>query len=136
MSHYPAILYVEDDPRSRRVMHLLLTHEMGLKNVVIMETSNAFDRFILALDPVPDVIFLDIHMEPYNGFEMLAMLRKQPQFNNTPIVALTASVMNEEVQLLREAGFDGCLAKPLNADAFPKILERILKGEAVWSILG
>jgi CheY-like chemotaxis protein len=82
----------------------------------------------------PDVIFLDIHMEPIDGFEMLRQIRADASFRSTKIVALTASVMNEEVKLLRAAGFDGVLAKPLNVDAFPDALERILGGEQVWFI--
>ncbi len=48
--------------------------------------------------PKPDVILLDIHVKPYSGFEMLEMLRKMNGFVDVPVVALTASVMNEEVQ--------------------------------------
>ncbi len=73
-------------------------------------------------------------MEPYNGFEMLAMLRQSQRFSDTPIVALTASVMNEEVQQLQTSGFDGCLAKPIDMDTFPDTLYRILNGEHIWRI--
>jgi len=45
------------------------------------------------------------------------------------VVALTASVMNEEIQQRRTAGFDGCLAKPIDVDEFPHSLARILEGD-------
>jgi CheY-like chemotaxis protein len=51
------------------------------------------------------------------------------------VVALTASVMNEEVEQLRAAGFHSCLAKPIDIDTFPDVLNRILDGESVWRIL-
>jgi CheY-like chemotaxis protein len=69
-----AILYVEDDPRSRKVMNLLLRGSMGLSDVTILEDSEDFLKKVLALNPVPEVIFLDIHVAPHNGFEMLKML--------------------------------------------------------------
>jgi len=88
-----------------------------------------------SLRPIPNIIFLDIHVKPYDGFEMLAMLRLDAVFHRTPIVALTASVMNEEVQQLRLMGFDGCLAKPIDLDTFPEILSRLLNGETIWRII-
>jgi DNA-binding NarL/FixJ family response regulator len=49
------------------------------------------------------------------------------------VVALTASVMYEEVRRLRDAGFDGVIAKPINFDTFPAALDRILSGGQVWN---
>jgi hypothetical protein len=38
------------------------------------------------------------------------------------------------VKMLKEAGFDGVIAKPLDYDTFPNVLHRILKGEQVWHV--
>lgn len=134
MSDYPVVLYVEDDSRSRRVMEMTLKREMGLSNVILFEDSTDFVPNVRTLTPKPDVIFLDIHVKPYDGFEMLHFLRGMPEYNGTPIVALTASVMNEEVQRLREAGFHSIIGKPVDLDTFPDLLQRILDGESVWHI--
>lgn len=131
----PVILYVEDEPRSRKVMQMI-TSDMGLTRVTIFEDSSDFEARVAALDPKPDLIFLDIHLRPYSGFEMLAMLRKSEAFAHVPVVAMTASVMNEEVQQLHSAGFDGCIAKPLDMDAFPDMVRSILRGQPVWRIIG
>ena len=135
MSHDPAVLYVEDNPNSRKVMKILLAGRLKLPHVNIFEDSHEFVSRVQALDPQPDIVFLDIHVEPHSGFEMLKMLRELKTFERTPIVALTASVMNEEVHLLRTAGFDGCLAKPVDTDTFPDLFRRILNGETIWRIL-
>ena len=116
-------------------MRLLLTVGMGLSNVVIFEDSTDFLAQVQTLIPKPDVIFLDIHMRPSDGFEMLDILRKLEDFKNVPVVALTASVMNEEVERLRTAGFNGCLAKPIDTEALPSTLQLILKGENIWRIM-
>jgi CheY-like chemotaxis protein len=135
MNQTPVILYVEDDAKSRTIMNLLLKSRMGLEHVTIFEDSTGFLTKLRSLKPVPNIIFLDIHVKPYNGFEMLAMLRLDPVFSNTPVVALTASVMNEEVHQLQTMGFDGCLAKPIDLDTFPEILDRLLNGEMIWRII-
>ncbi len=130
----PTILYVEDDPQSRKLMSMLLKGRMKLPNVTILENSHDFLANVEALDPKPDVILLDIHIKPFNGFEMLTMLREIKELDSTPVVALTASVMNEEVHQLRSIGFDGCLSKPIDLQTFPETLERILDGETIWRI--
>jgi CheY-like chemotaxis protein len=73
-------------------------------------------------------------MEPIDGFAMLKSIRNNRVCQSTKVIALTASVMNEEVKMLKEAGFDGVLAKPLDYDVFPNVLRRILDGEQVWHI--
>lgn len=135
MMDKPVVLYVEDDPSSRKIMRMLLSGRMGLSNVVFFEDSENFVKRVQALDPRPDLIFLDIHVKPHNGFELLKILRELEAFNGVPIIALTASVMNEEVQMLRTAGFNGCLAKPVDMETFPDSIHRIMNGEVVWRII-
>lgn len=134
MMHYPKVFYVEDDSLSRMVMEILLREKMGLLNIVILADSSNFEDKIDEFPFVPDIIFLDIHVKPLNGFQMLEILRQHPVYRNKPTIALTASVMNEEVDKLQQAGFDGVLAKPLNEETFPEILQRLLGGEHIWSI--
>ncbi|MBX3061850.1 MAG: response regulator [Anaerolineae bacterium] len=134
MNTLPTILYVEDEVRSRKVMRLL-ANDLGLPQVMILEDSSDFLARMQALEHKPDVIFLDIHVRPYTGFEMLKMLRESALFPGVPVVAMTASVMNEEVAQLRTAGFDGCIAKPIDVDNFPDTLNRIMNGETIWRII-
>jgi CheY-like chemotaxis protein len=135
MDKQPAVLYVEDDANSRRLMSMLLSRRMKLPHTTILENSENFLEQVARLDPKPDIIFLDIHLQPHNGFEMLAMLQQLDWTKGRPVIALTASVMSEEVQQLRSAGFNGCLAKPIDMNTFPEIVERILEGETIWRIL-
>ena len=132
----PVVLYVEDDPQSRRLMRMLLAGRLKLPHVTIFEDSENFLERGEALAPKPEIIFLDIHLKPKNGFEMLEVLRQLPWAKSIPIIALTASVMNEEIQQLRSSGFSGCLAKPIDLATFPETLQRMLQGDTIWRIIG
>jgi len=134
MQRQPTVLYVEDDLQSRMVLEILLMEEMGLPHVTILENSVDFLSKVEALDPAADVVLLDIHVKPYNGFEMLAMLRNHPLYKDKPVVALTASVMSEEVALLEQSGFNGVIAKPIQQEVFPELLERVINGERLWTL--
>jgi two-component system cell cycle response regulator DivK len=127
-------LYVEDDRLSRDVMEMVLRDMMGVTSYTVWENSEDFLGHLEPLDPTPDVFLLDIHMKPFNGFEMLKMLRSQSKYQDCKVYALTASVMNEEVSQLRAAGFDGVIGKPLDADTFPELFEKLEARQPVWKI--
>ncbi len=130
-----AFLYVEDDPLSRDVMEMLMEYVVGTKNLVMFEDSTDFMARLKQLTPRPDVILLDIYVQPEDGFAMLEALRRDPDFRHIKVIALTASVMEDEIERLRRHGFDGVIGKPLDSTTFPDLLERIIKGEAVWRVL-
>jgi len=134
MKTNPVFVYIEDDPVSRTIMQMLLCRVMGYDQLTVFADSADFMTRIAGLPAKPDVVFLDIHVHPYNGFEMLDMLRSHDQYKDAFVVALTASVMNEEVEQLHNAGFDGGIAKPLDQSQFPDLVQRILRKERIWHI--
>lgn len=129
-------LYVEDDPNSREALTVILQRVMKAEHTYIFEDSTAFADRVAKLPQRPDIILLDIHMEPITGFEMLELLRTELGYESARIIALTASVMNEEVDLLKEKGFDSVIAKPVNVAKFPELIQRIADGETIWDISG
>ncbi len=134
MPDEPVLLYVEDEALSRQVMQLLVERGLGFKHLTIFEDSENFLPRLEALSPQPDIVFLDIHMRPYNGFELLKMLRAHEVYRHTPVVAVTASVMNEEIDLLKQAGFSGGISKPVDQAFLAEFIYLILKGEEVWHV--
>jgi two-component system, cell cycle response regulator DivK len=127
-------LYVEDDFSNRLVMKLLMEKTLDTKNYVIFEHSADFMPRLRDLPVRPSLIMLDIHIAPINGFELLHMIREDSVYFDTTVIALTASIMNEEVERLRKSGFDGAIGKPISISTFPTTIERLLKGESVWQI--
>ena len=128
------LLCVEDDSSNRLVMKLLVEKTLHANYYAILEDSADFLARVRDLPVRPDIILLDIHVSPLNGFQMLQLIREDPVYCNTKVVALTASVMNEEVEQLRKSGFDGAIGKPIILSTFPVIIERILKGETIWQV--
>ena len=128
------LLCVEDDASNRLVMKLLVEKTLHARYYAIFEDSADFIPKIRTLPSPPDIILLDIHVAPFNGFQMLQMIREDTVYCNTKVVALTASVMNEEVERLRTSGFDGAIGKPISLSSFPIVIERILKGESIWQV--
>ena len=133
-SKSPILVYVEDDENSILVMKMVVERIMGLPTLYVLKSRADFVQQVKGLGVTPDIFLLDIQMKPYDGVELLSMLRGDPQFNQSKVIALTASVTNEEVSLLKSGGFDGAIAKPLNIEVFPELIARIINGEQVWYI--
>jgi DNA-binding response OmpR family regulator len=81
----PAVLFVDDEPISRRaVMYALEIAK--LKAVSVEDPAAAYD--LLAANRF-DLIFLDVNMPGMNGFELCAKLRQLPAHKHTPVVFIT-----------------------------------------------
>jgi CheY-like chemotaxis protein len=134
MININCLLCVEDDFSNRMVMKLLVEKTLSVQHYAIFENSADFLSKLRSLPVRPEIILLDIHVSPLNGFQMLQRIREDPVYFDTKVVALTASVMNEEVERLRNSGFDGAIGKPINLASFPVVIERILNGETIWQV--
>src|SRR5512134_3593396 len=84
------LLCVEDDASNRLVMKLLVEKTLNAKRYVIFEDSADFISRLQDLPVRPDIILLDIHVSPFNGFQMLKMIREDAVYGDTKVVALTA----------------------------------------------
>lgn len=133
--HDAFFLYVEDDASSRKVMRLLMERILGTPHYALFEDSADFMSRLTTLPRVPDMILLDIHLKPLDGFALLRLLRADPIYHDTLVLAVTASIMNDEVNDLRASGFDGAIGKPLSLQQFPAQIASALAGEPVWDIV-
>jgi signal transduction histidine kinase/CheY-like chemotaxis protein len=75
-----------------------------------------------------DLILMDMHMPEMDGIEATRQIRSQPGPNaDTPIVALTANVMQSDQDACRDAGMNDFLTKPFSREVLATCLERWLK---------
>lgn len=69
-----------------------------------------------------DIVLMDIQMPEMNGFEALAILKKQ--FPKIPVIAITAYAVSGDREKGLKAGFDEYLSKPLSRKI---LVENIMK---------
>lgn len=124
MAHGPLrILCVDDDEINRLVLQALLA-ELSID--AAMAASGA-EAVAMARDGLFDVYLIDINMPEMGGVETLAALRGIDAMRNGPApfaVAVTANVMQDDVQSYLQAGFDAHLPKPIVFDDLSKMLHR------------
>lgn len=79
-----------------------------------------------------DLVLMDLHMPRLDGEEAARAIREMGRY--VPIVALTASVLDEDRRRCREAGMDGFLEKPIQPDALYAEIVRVLAKSGTFSV--
>jgi signal transduction histidine kinase/ActR/RegA family two-component response regulator len=110
------VLVIDDEPRVRRALALLLGRAGAVVDVV--ENAEAARAQIAAVPP--DVIVCDVTLQAEDGNSFIQRLRAAGQ--TIPAIALTAYSTAADVARALDAGFDVHLAKPID---FDRLLEQI-----------
>lgn len=79
--------------------------------------------------PRPDVILMDINMPRKNGLEVLGEIKASPEFSNIPVLMLTTSQAEEDVQQAYARHANGYVVKPVG---FENFLNAIRAFEQFW----
>lgn len=120
------ILVVDDVEDNRE----LLLANFADTPLVVCTASNGLEALELASAEDFDLILMDIRMPLMDGYEAAEKIKQR---KNTPIIALTASVMSNELSQIKQHKFDGYLRKPVSrVDLFDE-LSKFLPCEAVVS---
>ena len=118
-----SLLYVENNPSNLRLMeHLIGTQP----NVQMYSAPSGGLGLELARARRPDVIVLDLNLPGMSGFDILKHLKSTPETWNTPVLALTAAAMPNDVKRGLAAGFFRYITKPLDVNAFLTAIEDAL----------
>jgi DNA-binding response OmpR family regulator len=113
------ILVVEDDPWFRELLAGWLETE-GYEAVLADTLEAAF--ILIAAEPLPEAVLLDIHLGNTNGLTLVHWARKQRHLAHLPIVAVTGDASFKDTKSVQEAGCNGCITKPVDFKALREIL--------------
>ena len=106
------ILIVEDNLINQKVLTNLL-HLSSMKLSIANNGQEAVDMVKNKKNKF-DLVLMDINMPIMDGYTATQMIRLDTKFDNLPIVAFTALVLDSEIQKMFHSGINAFLAKPLN----------------------
>ena len=115
-----SILLVEDNEFNQQIATELLT-EAGFK----VDVAENGLKSIEMLDKRPyDIVLMDMQMPVMDGTTATREIRKDERFKDLPILAMTANVMEADIEKCREAGMWDHIGKPIDPDElFGKLLK-------------
>lgn len=99
----PTILVVDDTQQNVQV----LTQMLRGKQYKVLAAFNGEDAIALLSRKTPDLILLDVMMPGMDGFETCREIRKEPAYDDIPIIFLSAlSDVEAKVKALESGGVD------------------------------
>lgn len=111
MSGLERILYVEDDMDIQTIAVMALEKISGY---TVLACSSGRDAVEKAAEFTPDLLLLDVMMPEMDGPETLAALRTQKGLEQTPVIFMTAKVMESEIAHYKTLGAIGVIPKPFD----------------------
>ncbi|WP_374046409.1 ATP-binding protein [uncultured Sanguibacteroides sp.] len=119
------IMVAEDDPSNYKLYESILRHEYH-----IIHAWNGKEAVELFKKYHPNIILMDINMPEMNGYDATCEIRKLS--TQVPIIAVTAFAYASDEQKIMSNGFDGYMAKPINAKQLKSQLTRILQERIIF----
>lgn len=128
------ILLVEDNPGDVRLTVEALKEGRILNRLSVVEDGSQALSFLLsegefAGAPCPDLILLDLNLPRMDGREFLAIIKEYPQLKRIPIVVLTTSNSERDIEETYDLHANCYIAKPVDLDRF---IEVVLSIEDFW----
>lgn len=116
------ILVVEDNPKNMKLFRDVLQ----FSGYEVIEATSGEDGVRLAAQQQPDLILMDLQLPGIDGTEALRQIRDGNGGGAVPVVAVTASAMNEDRERVYAAGFDGYVQKPISVSGLQQRVQDVL----------
>ncbi|MDM8557994.1 ATP-binding protein [Candidatus Parabeggiatoa sp. HSG14] len=114
------ILLVEDNVINQQVAREIMITE----GLVVNLANHGKEAIAMLAKTNFDVVFMDIQMPEMDGYDATQFIRKNPQHEKLPIIAMTAHAMKGDQEKCLAAGMNDYISKPINAKKLLSILEK------------
>ncbi len=121
------ILVVEDNPLNMKLIRALLS----LHSCTLLEEKNAESGIKTAVQSLPNLILMDLHLPAMDGLAATAILKDNPVTRHIPIIAVTSRAMEGDGVLALDAGCDAYITKPINTRTFVQSIAQFLPGKTL-----
>lgn len=114
-------LYIEDQTDSQTLFKLQME---GLKSI---KFANSFEQALpLLIDNKFDFVVIDINLTgDYNGLDILKIIRRMPEYDDVPVIAVTAYLLSGDIDKFIRTGFSDAISKPIFREKLIISLEKL-----------
>ncbi|WP_119070952.1 response regulator [Aggregatilinea lenta] len=117
------VLIVDDEPSNIGVLELVL----DFHNVKTRLATSGQECLQMLAAERPSFLLVDIQMPGMTGYELLENIRDNEQWQDIPVIAVTAHAMSGDEEQIIRAGFKGYIPKPVNVTSLIDDLRHILQ---------
>lgn len=115
---------VVEDFRDGRVM---LKGALETKGYRVVEAADGWEAVGLATRVRPDLILMNLRLPVLDGVEAACLLREHGEFNDVPMIAITADDSADSRADAADCGFDESVTRPIDLDRLGPLIDRLLE---------
>lgn len=122
------ILVVEDSATDAEVLsYYLRKSSLGIDVTLVRDGEAALDLLQQSNGQTfkPNLVLLDLNLPNLGGFEVLRAIKTNPQLRSLPVIILTASVLEEDMERAHHLRADAYLSKPFDAEGFHEVVATV-----------
>jgi CheY-like chemotaxis protein len=129
------ILLIEDNPMDVDLTRRAFTRRRVFNTIEVArdgEEAIAYFHRWESGEPWPVVILLDINLPKVNGLEVLRELKTHPMLQKIPVIVLTSSGEDRDIQKAYELGANSYIVKPVDFEKFVEVATQI---DLYWNVI-
>jgi len=123
------VMLVEDNPEDIAFTRIILKKTDLGRNLVVAtdgkDAINALEHLAEDSSKIPGLVLLDINLPDISGIELLTRLKRDPRFCRIPVIMLTGSNVDDDIQRSYDLGAITYLVKPISRDALMLVIKNI-----------
>ncbi len=122
------IMLVEDNPVDVAFTKRILKNNRLDKDLAIAVNGKDAMSALMRLaeeEKLPNIILLDINLPDISGIELLTKIKDDMRFNRIPIIMLTGSNIDDDIQRSYDLGASTYLVKPISKDALMLVIQNL-----------
>jgi len=123
--HGARVLLAEDNIINQQIAREIITNE----GLIVEIVNNGKEAMAMVAERNFDAVLMDIQMPEMDGFEATRLIRQQPQFEELPIIAMTAHAMSGDRDKCLAAGMSDYVTKPIDVEQLFSTLKKWIKPE-------
>ena len=125
----PRILVVDDERPNRQLFEVMLAPE----GFAIQTAASGEEALALVAQQPPDLILLDVMMPRMDGYQVAAALKGDPATQRIPVILVTGLDDQAVRALVRDAGAEDFLAKPVDRADLCLRVKNLLLARSGWA---
>ncbi|MBN1522585.1 MAG: response regulator [Candidatus Aureabacteria bacterium] len=124
------ILLIEDNPGDVRLIKETFSEDKFYNRLFVAKDGEEAMNFLRRKEPFPDVprpdiILLDLNLPKMNGHEVLSEIKSDPDLKTIPVVILTTSDAEQDIQKTYEKHVNCYITKPVDLNQFIRVVKGI-----------
>ena len=127
MNREMKIVLVEDNAEDVAFTRRVLKHNKLIKDLIVATNGKEAALALQRIDrsDLPDIILLDINLPDISGIDLLTQIKKDESLKDIPVIILTGSNEDQDIQKCYDQGASSYLVKPISNEALMQVIEKL-----------